>query len=152
MPLTNAEFASILEDASKRIEGDLAWGTDEDRSPAWTFRARIESTAGWPLFIQGRYNPLAGSLTYALILRTEGRIYGLDLGKDHHNPQCDQLGEKHKHRWSELYRDKEACVPDDVTAPVSDPVAVWKEFCTEARIEHDGRLSQPPLRQEELLR
>ena len=43
----------------------------------------------------------ARTLTYALILKTAGRIYGLDLGKDHHNPQCEQVGEKHKHRWSE---------------------------------------------------
>ena len=32
------------------------------------------------------------------------------------------VGEKHKHRWSERYRDKEAYVPTDVAAPVSDPV------------------------------
>ena len=74
---------------------------------------------------------------------------GHDLGKDHHNPQCEQVGEKHKHQWSERYADKEAYVPDDVNAPVSDPVAVWKEFCAEARIQHDGRM-QPPVKQEEL--
>ena len=35
--------------------------------------------------VKGRYNGAAGTLTYALILKTAGRIYGLDLGKDHHN-------------------------------------------------------------------
>ncbi len=63
MPLTNAEFAVILGDASKRIEGDIVWSEDEDRSPAQVFRAEVESTAGWPLFVQGRYNRPAGSLT-----------------------------------------------------------------------------------------
>lgn len=150
MPLTNAEFISILEDASKRIEGDIVWGEDEDHSPAWEFRAEVDSEAGWPRFIRGRYNPqAAGSLTYALILKTEGRIYGLDLGKDHHNPGCNQVGEKHKHRWSERFRDKEAYVPNDITAPVSDPVAVWQEFCAEACIEHDGEMKQPPPEQRE---
>ena len=144
MSLTNAEFSSILEDTSKRIDGDITWVEDEDRSPAWQFRAEIESEIGWSLFVNGRYNSLADSLSYTLILRTEGRIYGLDLGKDHHNPQCEQTGERHKHRWSEQYRDKEAYVPDDITAQISDPVAVWKQFCVEANIKHNGKLKQPP--------
>lgn len=150
MSLTHTEFTSLLEDESKRIKGDIAWVGDEDHSPAWQFRAEVESDAGWSLFVQGRYNPLANSLSYVLILRGEGRICGLDLGKDHHNPQCDQVGEKHKHRWSEQYRDKEAYVPDDITASISDPAAVWKQFCAEVCLEHDGRLNRPPNQQVEI--
>lgn len=144
MPLTNNEFASIPADVSKCIDGDIDWSKDEDHSPAWQFRAEIKSNAGWPLFVKGRYNFLAGSLNYALILRTEGRVYALDLGKDHHNPQCEQVGEKHKHQWSERYRDKEAYVPDDITAPATDPASVWNQFCAEARIKHRGRLNPLP--------
>lgn len=150
MSLTNTEFASIMQDKSKRIEGNIDWIEDEDHSPARVFRANIESAAGWPLFVQGRYNSLARTLTYALILKTAGRIYGLDLGKDHHNPQCNQVGEKHKHTWSEQHRDTEAYVPSDITAQVSDPVEVWKQFCKEADIEHDGELRQPPPMQMEM--
>ena len=149
--MTDADFASILEDETKHIQADVVWREDEDHSPAREFRATVESANGWPLFVKGRYNALAGTLTYALILTTTGRIYGLDMGKDHHNPQCEQVGEKHKHRWSERYGDKEAYVPDDVSAPVSDPVAVWKEFCDEARIRHDGRMQPPPPTQMGLL-
>ena len=58
MSLTNTEFASIMQDKSKRIEGNIAWVGDEDHSPACIFRANVESEAGWPIFIQGRYNPL----------------------------------------------------------------------------------------------
>jgi hypothetical protein len=79
-----------------------------------------------------------------------GRVYGLDIGKDHHNPQCEQVGEKHKHRWTERFRDKEAYVPHDITAPASDPVAVWQQFCIEARLEHNGKLLDPPPHQTEL--
>ena len=99
--LTDTEFAAILEDESKSIRDDIAWREDEDHSPALEFRVDVESTNGWPLLLKGRYNPVAGTLTYALILKTTGRVYGLDLGKDHHNPTCEQVGEKHKHRWSE---------------------------------------------------
>ncbi len=108
MSLTDVEFASILNDNTKRIDGDVFWAEDEDHSPAFEFRVNVTSKSGWPLFVKGRFNSPAGTLNYALILTTVGRIYGLDLGKDHHNPQCEQVGEKHKHKWSELYRDKEA--------------------------------------------
>ena len=74
--------------------------------PRFEFRVNVDSMSGWLLFVKGRYNAAAGTLNYALILKTEGRIYALDLGKDHHNPQCQQVGEKHKHSWSERYRDK----------------------------------------------
>ena len=148
--LTDAEFGSILGDEEKRIRNDITWAEDEAHSPAWEFRAEVESHQDWPLFVKGRYNRHAGTLNYALILKTAGRIYGLDLGKDHHNPQCEQVGDKHKHRWTEQYRDKEAYVPDDVTAPVSDPVAVWEQFCAEAHIRHDGTMKSPPPEQGEL--
>ena len=34
MPLTEAEFESLLADTSKRIDGNIAWAEDEDHSPA----------------------------------------------------------------------------------------------------------------------
>ena len=74
VPLTDTEFAAILEDESKRIRDDIAWRDDEDLSPALEFRVDVESTNGWPLLLKGRYNPVAGTLTYALILKTTGRV------------------------------------------------------------------------------
>ena len=144
MILTNAEFQAILDDASKKIDGDVVWQEDEDHSPAAEFRAEVRSDAGWPLFVRGSYNPLVPALSYMLILKTAGRVYGIDLGKDHHNPQCNQVGDKHKHKWTEQFRDKEAYVPADIAAPVTDPVGVWVEFCREARIVHNGAMASPP--------
>lgn len=72
-----------------------------------------------------------------------GRIYALDIGKDHHNPTCEQVGEQHKHRWTEQFKDKEAYGPKDITEPATNPVAVWKQFCQEARIIHEGILTEP---------
>ena len=150
MSLTTSQFEAILHDTSKKIQGDITWLNDEDHSPSVEFRAEILSDAGWPLFVRGSYNPLIPALTFVLILKTEGRIYGLDLGKDHHNPQCTQVGRKHKHRWTETYRDKEAYEPQDITAPASDPVNVWTQFCAEADIHHDGVMHAPPAMQMEL--
>ena len=144
MALTQAEFEALLTDASKRIERDIAWQEDEDHSPSLEFRAEVASDSGWPLFVRGSFNPLIPALSFALILQNAGRIHALDLGKDHHNPECTQVGETHKHRWTEALRDKEAYVPADITAPASDPVAVWRQFCAEARIAHRGTLPKPP--------
>jgi hypothetical protein len=150
MTLTNAEFETILGDPSKCIEGNIVWQEDEDHSPSLEFRAEVYSDTGWPLFVRGSYNPLIDALSYVLILKTVGRIYGLDLGKDHHNPQCDQVGDHHKHRWTQQFRDKEAYVPTDLTALPSDPVMCWQQFCAEANLKHNGTLAPPPLLQGEL--
>jgi len=140
----------MLADDTKRIDGDLAWKEDEDRSPAVEFRAAVASEAGYPLFVNGRLSRLAGTLSYVLIHRGTGRVYGLDLGAEHHNPTCDHVGETHKHRWTERFADKEAYVPEDITADLADPVEVWKQFCREAAIVHDGVLAAPPAEPEEL--
>ena len=145
MSLSDAEFASLLAD-SKRIEGDIHWTEDEDRSPAVGFRAEVETVSGWSLFIRGRYNRAASKLTYALILRGEGRVYALDMGRDH-----KQIGETHKHQWDERLRDKNVYAPSDITASVHDPVRVWGQFCREAGIAHNGRLNTPPPHMERLI-
>ena len=145
--ITDDEFDSIMK-GEKRIRGTVSWREDEDHSPAQVFRIDVESKNGPPMFVHGHYNVAAGKLSYALILKATGRIYALDLGTDHHNPECTQVGEKHRHRWSESHRDKIAYVADDITAGVSDPVAVWKQFCVEARIRHDGYMDQPVVQRE----
>jgi hypothetical protein len=86
--ITQQEFDAILADATKRIDGDIDWHEDADHSPAREFRVEVHSDAGWPLVLVGRFNPYAGTLSYGLIHRGAGRIYGLDLGADHHNPTC----------------------------------------------------------------
>jgi len=147
---TEAELTALLEDTSKSIIGDIIWSEDEDHSPAVEFRAEIISQAGYPLFVRGSYNPLAMTLTYAIIHASSRRIYALDLGKDHHNPTCQNVGEKHKHRWTDEYRDKFAYVPDDITQPATNPLEVWREFCAEAKITHNGVMAAPPTQQPSL--
>lgn len=137
------DFEALLTDTTKQINGDIVWEEDEDHSLAVEFRIEVITETKYPLFVKGSYNRIAQTLTYALIYPAFGRIYGLDLGKDHHNPTCFNVGRKHKHRWSELFRDKEAYVPDDITALVSDPVIVWKQFCDEALLKHNGMMYPP---------
>ena len=63
MAISQQEFDTILNDETKQIDEDIAWGKDEDHSPALEFRADISSEAGYPLFVVGRYNASAGTLS-----------------------------------------------------------------------------------------
>ena len=148
MTITQQEFEGILADDTKEVAQDVTWRDDEDHSPAREFRAAVASEAGYPLFVVGRYNSVVGTLSYALIHRAAGRIYALDLGADHHNPDCNRIGEKHKHRWTEGFRDKQAYVPEDITESWDRPVEVWGQFCAEAKIRHRGRMDTPEVQEE----
>lgn len=136
--------AAILDDTTKEIVGDIRWAEDEDHSPSVEFRAEIVSQSGYPLFVRGSHNPLAQTVTFAMIHASSRRIYALDLGKDHHNPDCHNVGEKHKHRWTDLHRDKYAYAAEDISEPATNPLGVWRQFCTEARIRHQGVIYAPP--------
>lgn len=150
MALTQSEFEALIADGTKTVVGDIEWSEDEDHSPSVEFRAEVGSTAGYPLFVKGTYNPAAKALSLVLIHRPAGRIYGLCLGKDHHNPTCQNVGEKHKHRWTEEFRDKQAYVPDEITAAATAVVQAWTEFCAESRITHSGTMRPPAPFQEAL--
>ena len=150
MLFSEREFQQLLADGSKCIRADIVWIDDEDHSPAVEFRAEVENEAGYDLFVHGSFNRLARTLTYCLVLRTVGRIYALDLGKAHHNPDCQQVGEVHKHYWTERHRDRMAYEPGQITASVEQPGELWRQFCLQARIRHDGHFAKPPPYQAEL--
>lgn len=151
MTLMRREFEEILQDVSKTIEGDIIWQNHPQHDLLLKFKAEITSELGnYQLSMRGTYNPLIGGLSYHIICPPYGRIYGLDLGKDHRNPDGQNIGDKHKHRWSEIYRDKQAYEPQDITATASDPVLVWQQFCQEAVIRHNGVMQDPPMLQLDL--
>lgn len=138
------EFEAILADPTKLISGDIGWSEDKKHPPTVIFSIEVTSQIGYTLSIKGSYNPAAQRLTYALIHPDFGRIYGLDMGKNHRNPSGNKVGRKHKHRWIEQLGDQEAYVPEDIVAPVTDPVTVWQQFCSESFIRHDGVMHSPP--------
>ena len=142
MTLSQQEYDSIINDTTKAIVNDIVWEGGRN-SPMREFRVDIDSEDGHPIFVKGWYNPRSGKLSYSIIHRQVGRIYGLDLGADHQNPDGEFVGEKHKNYWVPGSRDKWAYVPDDITEPWNRPAAVWSEFCAEGNIQHLGRLRDP---------
>ena len=145
MSLSQGEYEAIIADNAKVIEGDIAWSVDP-YTHAQSFRVEVDSE--YPIFVNGWYNPFSGKLSYAIIHRRVGRIYGLDLGAEHRNPDRQMVGEKHKNYWREGDRDKWAYVPEDITEPWSRPVAVWGQFCSEASLKHEGSMSSPGVQTE----
>ncbi|HVZ75610.1 MAG TPA: hypothetical protein VHJ20_24725 [Polyangia bacterium] len=150
MALTNPAFEALLADQTKTIAGDIEWTEDEDHSHCRIFSAEILSASGYALSAKGTYNPIVGALSFVLIYAGQGRIYALDLGKDHRNPGGERVGEKHKHKWTEQYRDKHAYNPADITASPKEVVLAWTQFCAEANIRHDGQMSPPKAAQDTL--
>ena len=146
MPLTDAEFAAIL-DGSKLINGDIHWDIVDKKGKILKFRRMVECDSAEILFLDGFHNREYPTLSYSLFTKEPGRIYGLDMAVDvHGNPDGSLVGPVHKHRWSNRYKAKQAYSPSDITAPASDPLAVWNQFCEEARIQHNGvmHLPSPP--------
>ncbi len=149
--MNQGEYEALMSDTTKRIDRHIDWTEDEDHSPAVSFLVEVLSDPAYPLYAKGYLNRAARKLTYVLIHRAEGRIYGLDLGKDHRNPDGTLIGEKHKHRWSEQTGVKVAYFPEDIAATVDRPVEVWEQFCAEANLVHDGRMNPPPPEQLDMM-
>lgn len=145
MTLSQSEYQTIIDDDAKSIPEDIVW-QPADNPQAQTFRVDIEAEQS--LFVQGWYNPFSGKLSYAIIHRGVGRIYGLDLGAEHRNPDGQFVGEKHKNHWQEGYRDKWAYAPQDITAPLNRAVEVWDQFCDEANLRHSGTMNSPSVQPE----
>lgn len=141
--ISQQEFEVILADETKRVIGDIRWKEVAGQRPAQAFRAEVAADWDYSLFVVGRWNPSPGKLSYSLVLRGTGRIYGLDIGVDHKNPDGEVLEEKHKNRWRQGSRDRWAYVPVDVTAGWNRPVEAWAQFCGEASLRHVGIMFPP---------
>ncbi len=141
--MSQQEYDAIIDDRTKVIEADIVW-EGAGNSLTREFRMDIASDEGHPIFVKGWYNPRSGKLSFSIIHRTVGgRIYGLDLGAEHYNPDGKPVGEKHKNYWVSGYRDKWAYVPDDITGTWDRPIQVWEQFCAEVSLSHSGTIRHP---------
>lgn len=151
MELSKEEYDAIINDNTKVITENIEWQGHRN-SPSRKFRVNVDSVEEHPIFVNGWYNPHSGKLSFAIVHRTEGkRIYGLDLGRNHYNPDGQSVGEKHKNYWVPGSGDKWAYVPDDITETLDRPVEVWRQFCAEANLKHTGTIQHPNIQREILL-
>ncbi len=148
MTLSQQEFETILADPTKVVEGGIRWEDDVDHTPARVFRTEVTTDGSYSIFVVGRYNSSSEKLSYGSILRGTGRIYGLDLGRRHKNPDGEVFENRHKNRWREGHRDKCAFDPQDITEPWSRPVEVSQQFFSEANLLHLGIMYTPGIQEE----
>ncbi len=141
--IAQEDFDALLANPAKEVRGDVIWTRHQGGAPAVSFRAEVHVDPPIPLRVIGRFNPGTRKLSFALIHGRAGRIYGLDLGATHRNPDKTILRGTHKHRWQENSGDRIAYRPNDITAEWDDPVSVWKQFCAEANLRHSGVLEHP---------
>jgi len=124
----------------KRIVGQNHWQQRDDGN--WYIEMPVEAEEQLPLRLYGRFNPRTGNYTFILFC---GRLNlrRLDVGKRHHNPECDNVGTPHKHIWTDRFRDKWAYEPSELndTESIGD---VFLKFLAECNIILEGRFVEPP--------
>ncbi len=148
--MTEAEISALLADTTKRIEGDIEWQVDKPSPHVAYFRASVLSEEiDVPLFVKVTYNRILRKTSMALFSQTDGRLFGIDVGKDHYNRKQGLVGD-HRHRWRQGTRDRIADAFEVSAEIKEDPVKLWRLFCQEANIRHDGTLLPIPPQQTEL--
>jgi hypothetical protein len=109
------------------------------------FRVPVGCEEAYALQLIGTFNPNLGNYTYVLLLGTQP-IRRLDVGKAHHNPQCDRVGPHHKHTWTDAHSDRWAYEPDDID--FTDLETAFHGFLKECGIGFSGRLTKPVVHKE----
>lgn len=147
MLFSKREFDKIMSDKSKKIIENIAWEGDKKDSETVKFRVSILSQKDHNIFADGSYNRYLERLSYKIIHKGIGRrIYGLDMGKDHKNPDRTIVKGDHIHEWDEDFGDKIAYSANNIiTSKATNPIEVWKEFCREAQIDFQGIMEEIPL-------
>jgi len=137
--LSEAEAERII-GLPKRISGQINWQQRDDGN--WYTEMPVEAEEQLPLRLYGRFNPRTGNYTFILFC---GRLNlrRLDVGKRHHNPECDNVDTPHKHTWTDRFRDKWAYGPTEMedTDSIS---GTFAKLLTECNIALDGRFVEPP--------
>ena len=144
--MTEDEIVAFINNPAKRIDGDIAWAPAPNRAAAgmynFTRPIAVPTAAGdFPdIYLAAWFHP-AARLSFAYVIRdrrgASGRIYGLCLGRSHGG-----LGLTHKHGIRNMRLAD--YVPSDITAPSGAPAAVWRQFCAESGLIHNGRLLAAP--------
>lgn len=108
--IDEAVIPGILE-MPKHIEDDITWA---HKQKDWLeFRARIECDVDYTLWLVGSYNHRLDAYSYSFVVNGQ-RICGLDVGKDHHNPTCEDVGSPHVNYWTNPHEAKMAREANDI--------------------------------------
>ncbi len=152
MGLSFTEFESWLYDNTKTIEEDIFWTpiSNDNHESGFGFRVSIKSAIELPVELSGYFNLKSRKLSFSVIHKTEGRIYGLCTGDAKHREGTKWIFGKHKHRWDESEKLGHVYEPNDITAKWDQIEDVLRQFGAEANITLECDIDDPPSHQERL--
>jgi len=141
---TFKDLMDFIDHTAKWIDGPISW--DNEEGGVAVFEQPIQHDGkGFAVHVRGSINVFAEKLTYQIEIPSVGPVYRLCLDRPHTNPDGSVVGPVHKHRYRTQHEMKKAYTPKDITEPWSHPDRVWREFCDEANIIHNGALEKPPM-------
>ena len=137
--LTEAEAERILQ-LPKWVEAEPEWRQNENGD--WTARVPVLATEQMTLEWYARFNPRTDNYT-SILFWHRINLRRLDVGKIHHNPDCQNVGRIHKHGWTDAVHDHIAYEPLEISSN-EDVSTTLKKFLLECRIELRVVLRNPP--------
>lgn len=134
--LTTGEAKELL-DTQKEINHPFGWRMISND------RRRLEASVWVPsLSVETKLSGNIGRTNYSFTLTYKGyclRTYNVHFY--HHNPDCNDIYEPHKHDWDEIYGTKKAYIVNDIST--NDIDSALMDFLRECNVE--ARAYQPIL-------
>lgn len=152
LPITEQEAAYIME-SPKAIVEEIKWVPKSGREYIFEFIVPIVGQVDTiKLQLVANINTKINKFSFTILYNGSVRIKSLDIGKGHRNPPDKKInvGKKHKHTWTNEWKDQWAYKPDDITDGANFEQVFW-EFLKECNISFEGELPPIPPIQEELI-
>lgn len=138
LPISEQEAQNII-NMGKIIDEDIEWANSSDKAYTVEFTVPIKIDYPCKLILIGSYNYRIERFSFTILYNNEARIKSLDIGTDHRNPgEKTKIGKKHKHTWTNKYKDKWSYVPDDITTGAKVDKVLY-EFLKECNIIYKGK-------------
>ena len=151
--LITEEEANEIINSPKRITEPIVWKEIRPRTMIFSFSVPIKvDRDDITLTLEGSYNMrLPTKFSFKIMLNGKLRIKALDMGRSHRRPgdhvRVGKKTKKHKHTWTDEYKDNWAYEPDDITTGGSIEKVFW-EFLAECNIIYEGEFSLPQVQME----
>ena len=139
--MTRSEFRDIRDLPDKTIVEDIQFSAVGESSPVLIFEnVRVQNSLGLDLRLNGKYNPLIGSLILNFRILDVGPICRLCINGAMHSGS-----RTHKHSLQHE-DDPRRNLPIVTARPDFERLApglVWAKLCAEAKIIHIGQFVNP---------
>lgn len=154
LPITEEEANRLIEE-EKEITEEIKWRQKPQHGKIFEFVVplQLKNNDNARLTLVVNRNTRIKKFSFTILYNGTTRIKSLDIGKGHKNPpfrRKNNIGKKHKHTWTNRWKDTWAYVPDDITDGANFD-QVLQEFFVECNIKCNVEIPSLPSLQEELI-